>query len=216
MKLVGTALVLLLGVSALPGCPAPAASDGPAIAASEASAALEVSGGPAVVLPFGAGDRVGYPVSQAFGLLGAGGSHTGVDIAAPCGVPVVAVSQGKVVQVSAGRSAERERFVVVRHTAGAQRFHAYYGHLASSQVRAGQPVRVGQRLGTVGASGHASGCHLHLAIGPRDALRSGYVGGDPRARGFVDPLAFLQALGAGQSASTQQPPGAPSPRPHIR
>ena len=190
----------------------------------------------AVLLPFGAPDTFGYPVSQPFGEVSVDGTHAGVDVAAPCGVPVVAVADGVVVGAVAGRRGDGERSVIVRHTVGQRSFHAYYGHLRGVAVRGGQAVQVGQRLGTVGASGRASGCHLHLAIGPVERITQGYVDGDPRALGLHDPEAFLRDLrasapptmapgpgggpgggsGPAQSSTTQQPPSAASPRPHIR
>jgi murein DD-endopeptidase MepM/ murein hydrolase activator NlpD len=88
--------------------------------------------------------------------------HRGVDIArgpAGCGDDLLSVQAGTVIY--AGTLTSGGKAVVVRHASG---FATGHGHLASISVSKGQKVTKGQRLGTVGDTGNATGCHDHLAL----------------------------------------------------
>jgi murein DD-endopeptidase MepM/ murein hydrolase activator NlpD len=85
--------------------------------------------------------------------------HLGTDYAAPTGTPVQAVAAGKVLY--AGRLGGDGIMVRLRHANG---YQTYYLHLSRLFVRAGQPVRQGQRIGLVGASGLATGPHLDFRV----------------------------------------------------
>ena len=99
--------------------------------------------------------------------------HSGVDYPAAVGTPVGAAAAG---QVSfAGWAAGGWGYLVtVRHSSGTR---TMYAHLSRVSVRVGQWVEPGQRVGLVGASGEASGPHLHFEVRLRGAA--------------VDPLAGL-------------------------
>jgi murein DD-endopeptidase MepM/ murein hydrolase activator NlpD len=87
--------------------------------------------------------------------------HRGVDYAAPPGTPVVAVADGVVTR--AAPWGDYGRTVEIRHLAGIRTRYAHLGTIA----RAAQPgarVRQGQVIGWVGASGLASGPHLHYEL----------------------------------------------------
>lgn len=84
--------------------------------------------------------------------------HNGVDFAAPRGTPVRAVADGVV--LSAGWSGGAGRLVKIEHNG----FVSGYAHLAKYDVRPGQTVRAGDHVGEVGASGLATGNHLHFMI----------------------------------------------------
>jgi murein DD-endopeptidase MepM/ murein hydrolase activator NlpD len=86
-------------------------------------------------------------------------AHLGVDYAAPIGAPVVAVSNGVVLQ--AGLAGGAGRLVTVRHASG---YETMYMHLSSIAVRAGQHVSQGEVLGRVGSSGLSTGPHLDYRI----------------------------------------------------
>lgn len=82
--------------------------------------------------------------------------HYGIDIAAPPGTPVVASTDGRVAL------AEPDLYytggtVMLDHGHG---LTSVYSHLASVEVKPGQMVRQGDRIGTVGSSGRATGPHL--------------------------------------------------------
>ena len=99
--------------------------------------------------------------------------HTGIDYAAPAGTPVVAVNAGRVALV--GDFFFPGRLVALDHGLG---LYSFYFHLESVSVTEGEPVERGQPIGTVGATGRATGPHLHFGV---------YVGG---AR--VDPATLLR------------------------
>ncbi|MET0321529.1 MAG: M23 family metallopeptidase, partial [Duganella sp.] len=88
--------------------------------------------------------------------------HPGVDLAAPRGTPVHAAAAGTV--TAAGALAENDgRYgttVIVDTGAG----QALYAHLNSVAVKPGDRVAVGQVIGAVGATGAATGPHLHFEL----------------------------------------------------
>ena len=94
--------------------------------------------------------------------------HNGIDLAAPMGTPVFASGAGRVVlareRIISGNS------VVIEHLPGV--FTLYY-HLEDIEVQEGQRLFQGQRIGTVGMTGLATGPHLHWE------LRVGGVAVDP-------------------------------------
>lgn len=85
--------------------------------------------------------------------------HEGVDIAAPEGSDVRAMSQGRVSY--AGAMAGYGNVVFLRHNTG---IVTVYAHLSSIAVRADQFVNRGDVVGRVGRSGNASGAHLHFEV----------------------------------------------------
>jgi len=89
--------------------------------------------------------------------------HPGIDIQAPFGEPVSAGGAGEVIY--AGRDAGYGRLVVVDHGGDLE---TLYGHLSRIAVREGQRVSRGQELGAVGASGRATGAHLHYEVRQND------------------------------------------------
>jgi len=90
--------------------------------------------------------------------------HEALDIMAPAGTPVVAAATGKVEKLFS--SAAGGNTIYVRSPD--RRTIHYYAHLEgyAADLREGQQVRRGQRLGTVGSSGNANpgSPHLHFAI----------------------------------------------------
>lgn len=84
-------------------------------------------------------------------------AHLGVDYAAPTGTPVRSVGQG-IVDV-AGNQGGFGNVVMVKHAGGQT---TVYAHLSRIHVKRGQSVMQGQTLGLVGATGWATGPHLHF------------------------------------------------------
>lgn len=82
--------------------------------------------------------------------------HLGVDYAAPTGTPVRAVGDGVI--DFAGAQGGFGNVVFVRHRNG---HVTVYAHLSRIYVRRGQRVEQGHRIGAVGATGWATGPHLH-------------------------------------------------------
>lgn len=99
--------------------------------------------------------------------------HTGVDLTARVGTPVVAASAGTV-QFIGSDSSGYGKHVVLRHARG---YTTYYAHLSAfaSGLRAGAKVSEGQLLGAVGQTGVATGPHLHFEVrlnnSPTDPLK---------------------------------------------
>jgi len=86
-------------------------------------------------------------------------AHLGVDYRAPAGSPVIAVSDGVVLQ--AGMAGGAGRMVHLRHS---NDFESQYLHLSSIAVRAGMHVKQGELIGRVGSSGLATGPHLDYRL----------------------------------------------------
>lgn len=84
-------------------------------------------------------------------------AHNGVDYGAPTGTPVKTVGDGVV--EFAGRQNGYGNVVQVQHSGGKS---TVYAHLSRIDVRQGQKVEQGQRIGAVGATGWATGPHLHF------------------------------------------------------
>ena len=82
--------------------------------------------------------------------------HLGVDYAAPTGTPVRVVADGVV--TFAGRQNGYGNVIEVRHSNDRS---TLYAHLSRIDVRKGQRVEQGYRIGAVGATGWATGPHLH-------------------------------------------------------
>lgn len=98
--------------------------------------------------------------------------HTGIDIAAPYGAPVVAADAGVVSY--AGVMSGYGNVVVVDHGGG---LATVYAHLSSFSVGSGQSVGRGSTIAAVGCTGYCTGTHLHFEV---------RVNG-----GTVDPMPYL-------------------------
>jgi murein DD-endopeptidase MepM/ murein hydrolase activator NlpD len=113
--------------------------------------------------PFG--ERV-HPVS------GARRMHTGVDIAAPTGTPILASSAGTV--VFAGRKGGYGNCIEIDHGYG---YHSLYGHASKLVSKVGDVVERGQEIALVGSTGVSTGSHVHFEV-IVDSMK-------------VDPIPFL-------------------------
>jgi len=84
--------------------------------------------------------------------------HRGIDYAAPTGTPVYASGDGRI--KIASRNAASGNYIVIQH---GEQFQTKYLHLSrfGKGIRGGVRVRQGQLIGYVGATGWATGPHLH-------------------------------------------------------
>lgn len=121
-------------------------------------------------------------------------AHYGLDLAAARGAPVTACNDGRVLLVRDAYMSGNT--VVIWHGAGIM---SVYMHLDRADVKAGQEVRRGQRIGQVGSTGRSTGPHLHWGT---------------KVNGlYVDPESLL-AIDFGQgSAVARGPAGPPAPEP---
>ncbi|OLC27385.1 MAG: hypothetical protein AUG06_07595 [Actinobacteria bacterium 13_1_20CM_2_65_11] len=104
--------------------------------------------------------------------------HTGVDLAAPLGTPVLAAADGVVVSV-AHTHIGYGNYVMIAHGGGVI---TLYAHLLETDVNVGDKVSRGKRIGLEGSTGLSTGPHLHFEVRINDQV--------------VDPMRYLTALPA--------------------
>lgn len=126
------------------------------------------------------------PISSGFGdraapCRGCSTSHSGIDFNPGYGAPIFAVADGTVVDVSGGGSSWGT-YVVIEHQIDGQTVYSGYAHMVSGSTAlvVGEQIQVGDIVGLVGATGQATGAHLHftIALGERNH--------------FVDPFTWLK------------------------
>jgi murein DD-endopeptidase MepM/ murein hydrolase activator NlpD len=118
--------------------------------------------------PFG--PRPNAPVA------GVSAFHKGTDIVAACGKPVFAAAAGTVIET--GYRGSYGNWILIDHGNGIQ---TGYAHSSRILVSVGQRVASGARIALVGATGAATGCHVHF---------------ETRVNGTaVNPVLFMSARG---------------------
>lgn len=100
--------------------------------------------------------------------------HAGTDFAAPIGTPIYATADGVISH--AGWASGYGRLIKIRHAFGIE---TRYAHLNAMDVRVGQRVSRGERIGAMGNSGRSTGPHLHYEV---------RVNGNP-----VNPMTYIRA-----------------------
>jgi len=107
--------------------------------------------------------------------------HTGIDVAAPLGTPVMAAADGVVVAV--GHTAVGYgNYVAIAHGGG---IATLYAHLLDTNVRVGQFVVRGQVIGLEGSTGFSTGPHVHFELRVNDQV--------------IDPMPYLPVPGTNWS-----------------
>ncbi|AWN27719.1 M23 family metallopeptidase [Streptomyces sp. NEAU-S7GS2] len=140
-----------------------------------------------------------HRISSPYGVRGTwqAGHHTGIDLAVRPGTKVRSVGSGTV--VLAKRSGAYGKAVTIRMNDGR---YTLFGHLSRITVRPGQKVRARTRLGYSGATGRATGPHLHFEV--RTGRRYGTD---------INPLTYLAKHGIRLTPRTS---AAPRHRHHHR
>ncbi|MDQ4039629.1 MAG: M23 family metallopeptidase [Actinomycetota bacterium] len=108
-----------------------------------------------------------------------GRMHSGIDIAAPTGTPIVAPEPGVVLE--AGPASGYGNVIYLQHESGDV---TVYGHMSEVLVEAGQIVEGGEVIAEVGNEGYSTGPHLHFEV------HVGGRNGDP-----IDPEGWLLERG---------------------
>jgi murein DD-endopeptidase MepM/ murein hydrolase activator NlpD len=125
---------------------------------------------------------VDYGAADAgFGAARSGHVHEGQDVFAPSGTPLVAVSDGEVVET--GSDGGRGNYLSI-HDPDAGRTYNYFHMVAPAKVSEGDRVKAGQQVGAVGCTGSCWGDHLHFEV---------HEGSDPYGPA-VDPMGLLKKL----------------------
>ncbi|KEF38040.1 metalloendopeptidase-like membrane protein [Schinkia azotoformans MEV2011] len=88
-----------------------------------------------------------------------GRQHKGIDIARPSDYTIKAADNGKV--ESAGYDGGYGNKIVINHGNGMK---TVYGHLSKIEVKVGQTVSQGQKIGVMGSTGNSTGTHLHFEV----------------------------------------------------
>ena len=128
---------------------------------------------PPAVSPRRLSSPVAGPVTSPYGLRGAR-FHAGVDLAAALGETVAAAGSGEVVWAG-WRDGGWGNAVMIAHGGGVRSLVA---HLSRVDVRVGDRVHAGDRVGLAGSTGDASGPHVHFEVRLRGA--------------YVDPMTALR------------------------
>jgi murein DD-endopeptidase MepM/ murein hydrolase activator NlpD len=153
-------------------------------------------------------------------------THVGVDVVAPCGTPIRALEEGRIVDRIRSRS-DRDfsslgYMAIVEHPASVtgRVFYSLYLHL-QSPPRADEQIARGDEVGRVGATGRATGCHLHLEVRYfRDRVSRRwnhiYGPGDQRdslhfRQNWEDPVGFLTRLPSERRTADPRRPGPDEP-----
>jgi murein DD-endopeptidase MepM/ murein hydrolase activator NlpD len=130
--------------------------------------------------------RFGWPAfGRISGLFGAqrvykgepGSYHSGIDIALPTGAPVVAPEEGVVILAADAPFTLEGNLLMIDHGMG---LNSAFLHLSRIDVAVGDRVQRGQAIGAVGATGRATGPHLHWGLMLRGAR--------------IDPLLVAEAM----------------------
>jgi Peptidase family M23 len=123
-----------------------------------------------------------HTYGDGYGAARSGHTHEGQDIFADCGAPIYA-ARGGTVKDKKFQSAAGNYVVIDGAGTG---YDNFYAHLRKpSPLEAGDKVFTGQKIGSVGDTGDAVGCHLHFEIWSAPGW---YSGGHP-----IDPARFLKA-----------------------
>jgi len=134
--------------------------------------------------------RGGIRVTCPFGKKGnwTAGWHIGVDMVGREDARIYAITTGKVQSVNA-KSRSYGNHVLVQHNDGTV---SLYAHLSEVWVKAGDVIDLDTALGKIGASGNATGVHLHLEVHKESYHYPPRGSAKENCRWLLDPMEWLQ------------------------
>ena len=88
--------------------------------------------------------------------------HSGVDLKGEVGDPVIVIEDGEVIE--ADFDITYGNYIKVKHEVNGEVIYSKYGHLSKIDVEVGDIVKNGDKIGEVGATGMATGPHLHFEM----------------------------------------------------
>lgn len=111
---------------------------------------------------------------------GCSSNHQGIDFTPGAGKRIEAIAPGKVVKVG-NPSGALGVYAIIKHKIKGKTYYSVSAHmqLGSLKVKAGDKVKIGEKLGRVGSTGMSTGPHLHFGI----------LNADKRA---INPLPWLK------------------------
>jgi murein DD-endopeptidase MepM/ murein hydrolase activator NlpD len=159
-----------------------AARDAAAAAAAARASSGSSGGGGGGSVSVGSGNYVAPASGRVSSCYGArwGVTHYGVDIAAPIGTPIYAVTSGVV-----RRAGPATGFGQAVYIAGDDGYVTVYGHLHRDFLSVGERVSAGEQIAEVGNRGQSTGPHLHFEV-----HRDGELYSDQ-----INPVPWLNARG---------------------
>lgn len=145
------------------------------------------------------------PITSPFGwrvhpIFGDTRFHSGTDLGAPTGTPVLAVHEGRVLE--SGNLGGYGLTVILQHPPNQKQ--TLYAHLSELFVNPGEWVEQGEVIGLVGSTGNSTGPHLHFEI--LEMTANGLVPVDPGARLELALQQLIQAMQVAQNQGNQATP----------
>lgn len=135
--------------------------------------------------------------------------HTGTDLGAPMGTPVLAALAGRVLM--ADLFGGYGNAIALEHGQGSQQ--TLYAHLSQIFVKPGELIQQGTVIGAVGSTGNSTGPHLHFEY--RQLTDQGWVAVDAGEQLNTGLAALVQSLQVAQANPSSSIAAVPKPLPKI-
>ncbi len=123
-----------------------------------------------------------------------GKGHTGIDLRASIGTPILAAAPGTVVGVAntdiLPRCFSYGKWIMIKHPNG---LSTLYAHLSVQSVATGQDVARGQVIGYSGNTGYSTGPHLHFGVYATQGVEIKAFNNSVNCKGVLLPLADFKA-----------------------
>jgi murein DD-endopeptidase MepM/ murein hydrolase activator NlpD len=140
----------------------------------------------AVILIFASASLVSahWPVAYRYAWISQGyhATHRAIDIAAPCGVPVLSYSTGRTVFAGWRNNGGGWQVWTYngRRLSDGRPVYSTYNHMSRVESWRGEVLSINEQIGRIGSTGHSTGCHLHFDMWLGYPWAAGSVRIDPR------------------------------------